>query len=187
MKKEDLVPCQQAQPSPVSTLNTTDRNDIHYMSGYTAFRLLKRYKRKSSHPAVKQKQKMFFSVLKEMKSDGSDDNCTSEWTELIDHGGLFHVNVHTYEVMELLECKVRQHLHSTTIQPNQQQQAGIIADVVNDKILEKVAWSIPPKYETYSLELLKEVARLWITIRCNSFAKCYSFYAATLKFLKAWY
>ena len=121
---------------------------------------------------------MFVSVLKGMKSDGSDDNCTSEWTELIDRGGLFHVNVHTYEVMELLECKVRQHLHSTTIQPNQQHQAAIIADVVNDKILlerwEKVAWSIPPKYETYSLELLNEVAQLWTTIRCNSFTKCYS-------------
>ena len=78
MKKEDLVPCQQAQPSPVSTLNMTDRNVIHYMSGYTAFQLLKRYKRKSSRPVLKQKQKMFVSVLKGMKSDGSDDNCTSE-------------------------------------------------------------------------------------------------------------
>ena len=61
-----------------------------------------------------------------------------------------------------------------TIQPNQQHQATIIADAINDKILlekgEKVAWRIPAKYEMYSLELLKEVARLWTTIRCNSFA-----------------
>ena len=42
MKMEDLVPCQQAQPHPVSKLNMTDRNVIHYMSGYTAFQLLKR-------------------------------------------------------------------------------------------------------------------------------------------------
>ena len=178
MKKEDLVPCQQPQPPPVCTLNMTDRNVVHYMAGYTAFQLLKRYKRKSSHPAVQQKRQMFVSILKGMKSDGSDDKCTSEWTKLIDRGGLFQVNTHTYEVMELLECKVRQHLHSTTIEPNQRHQAAIIADVVNDKLLlekwEKVVWRIPAKYEMYSLELLKEVARLWTTIHCNSFAKCYS-------------
>ena len=52
MKKEDLVPHQQAQPPSVSTLNMIDRNVVHYMAGYTAFQLLKRYKKKSSHPAA---------------------------------------------------------------------------------------------------------------------------------------
>ena len=35
MKKEDLVPHQQAQPPSVSTLNMIDRNVVHYMAGYT--------------------------------------------------------------------------------------------------------------------------------------------------------
>ena len=125
MKKEDLVPHQQAQPPSVSTLNMIDRNVVHYMAGYTAFQLLKRYKKKSSHPAVQQKRKMFVSILKGMKSDGNNDDSISVWTELIDRGGLFHVNTPTYEVMELIECKVRQYLHSTTMQPNQHHQAAI--------------------------------------------------------------
>ena len=83
---------------------------------------------------------MFVSVLKGMKSDGSDDkmNIRVDQTDR-----LWWALSCTHEVMELLECKVRQHHHSTTIQPNQQHQAAIIADVVNDKILvekrEKVA------------------------------------------------
>lgn len=34
-----------------------------------------------------------------------------------------------------------------------------------------IAYSVPPKYEKYSLELLHEVISLWITIRGHSFAK----------------
>lgn len=122
---------------------------------------------------------MFMAVLKGMKADESIMyDCTSEWEELIDRGGLFHVHSHVYEVMELLEYKVRQHLSSTTIQPNEHHQAAIIHDVMADtQILEKweiIAGKIPTKFETHSLELLEEVTKLWTTIRCNSFAKCYS-------------
>ena len=65
MKKEDLVPHQQAQPPSVSTLNMIDRNVVHYMAGYTAFQLLKRYKKKSSHPAVQQSEKCLFQSLRD--------------------------------------------------------------------------------------------------------------------------
>ena len=83
---------------------------------------------------VQQKRKMFVSILRGMKSDGNNADSTSVWTEFIDCGGLFHVDTPTYE-LELIECKVRQHLHSTTMQPDQHHQAAIIADVVNDKLL----------------------------------------------------
>ena len=36
---------------------------------------------------------------------------------------------------------------------------------------ERIADSIPPKYEKYSVELLKSVTDLWITIRGYTFAK----------------
>ena len=64
------------------------------------------YQKKSTHPAVQRKRQMFVAVLKEMKADRSDqddkEDCTSEWTELIDRGGLLHVRSEVYQVMELV-------------------------------------------------------------------------------------
>ena len=180
IKKEDVD--RPPQPLPVRTLTIVEKNVVHYMAGYTAFKLLKKYKRKSPHLAVQRKQQMFVAVLKGMKSDKRDqdnsEDCMSEWTELIDRGGLFHVHSQAYQMMELLEYKVRRHLCSTAMQPQQHHQAAIIHDVVTDRLIletwEKSAWKIPSSYEIYSVELLKEVARLWTAIRCNSFVKCYS-------------
>lgn len=180
MKKEEVD--QPPRPLPIKTLTIVEKNVVRYMEGYTTFTLLKKYKKKSPHPAVQRKRQMFVAVLKGMKVDRSaqddSEDCTAEWTELIDRGGLLHVHSQAYQVMELLEYKVRRHLCSTAVQPEQHHQAAIIHDVVTDRLVlenwEKIARRIPTSYENYSLELLKEVARVWTNIRCNSFAKCYS-------------
>ena len=65
MKKEDLVPHQQAQPPSVSTLNMIDRNVVHYMAGYTAFQLLKRYKKKLLTLQYNKNEKCLFRSLRE--------------------------------------------------------------------------------------------------------------------------
>ena len=58
---------------------------MRYMAGYTAFTLLKKYK-KISHIRnfSKSDRCLYVAVLKGMKADEADrEDCTSEWTEVI--------------------------------------------------------------------------------------------------------
>ena len=43
-------------------------------------------------------------------------NFTSEWTELVDRGGLCHVTDDAYCVMEAIEIKTKWHLEQACIQ-----------------------------------------------------------------------
>ena len=89
--------------------------------------------------------------------------------------------------MEMIECKVRQHL-TVSIKPNEDHQNAIAKDVLTDtNILEawdSISVKILPRYESYSLELLQEVIELWIRIRCHSFAKCYTMKQQQQYFIK---
>lgn len=78
--------------------------------------------------------------------------------------------------MENIELISRRHLNIETVSV----ESGNVRKVIVDEVLqsesvlscwESVAHCIPTKYELYSLELLKCVTDLWITIRGHSFAK----------------
>ena len=70
-------------------------NAIHYMAGYVAAKLTKRYQMKPANKVLQKKNRMFVSVLKDMVVSRIDvdvgDYDAVEWTELIDRGGLTHV------------------------------------------------------------------------------------------------
>ena len=48
-------------------------------------------------------------------------------------------------------------------------EALVSQSVIN--LWEKASKMIPLKYESYSIELLREIVKLWVTIRGHSFAK----------------
>ena len=77
--------------------------------------------------------------------------------------------------MERIELITRQHLRVELLAPGKDLQASIEQDVMCDSdVLEtwsEIAFVIPPKYEAYSLELLKAVCHLWTTIRAFSFTE----------------
>ena len=90
--------------------------------------------------------------------------------------------------MKEIEYKARKHLSTTSIQPNEDHKHAIIEDVLKDTSLldtwDQLSHKIPSGYEPYSLELLKEIIKLWTTIRCNSFAKCYTMQQQHQEFVK---
>ena len=73
-------------------------NAIRYMSGYAAISLLKKYRKSTKHPKLKVKWEQFVHVLTGMKAvdqpgePGSLLDYTKLWAELIDRGGLYHIN-----------------------------------------------------------------------------------------------
>ena len=68
------------------------------MAGYVAIKLLKRYRKPSNHPQVHLKRQLFERVLKKMSAADQPDpvesvvDYTRLWSELIDRGGLYHIN-----------------------------------------------------------------------------------------------
>ena len=74
------------------------------MSGYVAASLLKKYKKPAKHPQLKVKRTLFVNVLTRMKAvdqpgePASLLDYTKLWSELIDRGGLHHIDdkVHIY-------------------------------------------------------------------------------------------
>lgn len=73
---------------------------------------------------------------------------------------------------------VRHHLNIPAIQsylPNTDLREVIIKEALGSSSLlpywETIAHYIPSRYEKYSIELLKAIIELWITIRGHSFAK----------------
>ena len=82
----------------VAPLTVREQSAIHYMAGYVAFKLLKRYGKPSTHPQVQLKRSCFVRILKGMSAAGQQDTIeslldyTHLWSELIERGGLFHIN-----------------------------------------------------------------------------------------------
>ena len=83
--------------------------------------------------------------------------------------------------MQAIELVVRRHLNVENVMaftPGTDLRKAIMEEVVqSDAILhdwEAIAYSIPSSYEPYSIELLRAIADLWITIRGHSFAKSWT-------------
>lgn len=80
--------------------------------------------------------------------------------------------------MQSIELVARQHLNTesaTVFTPGVDLRKSIMEDVIqSDAILhewETIACSIPNSHEPYSIELLRAITDLWITIRGHSFTK----------------
>ena len=75
-----------------------ESNAVRYMSGYVAVSLLKKYRKPTKQPQVKVKRALFVRVLSRMKAvdqPGEPDSVldyTRLWSDLIDQGGLYHIN-----------------------------------------------------------------------------------------------
>jgi hypothetical protein len=87
-------------------------------------------------------------------------------------------SVQVYHLMEAIELVARCHLNVQNAQvytPDTSIYGLIMEDVIKSQPIlsrwEAIAHSIPTKYEPYSIELLRIITNLWITIRGHSFAK----------------
>ena len=86
--------------------------------------------------------------------------------------------IQVFRLIEAIEMVVRQQLNVPNIQSYQSDtdlRSGILKEALESQSVlsywETVSDIIPARYEKYSLELLRVVIELWITIRGHSFAK----------------
>ena len=85
------------------TLTMEEENALRYSAGFVPHSLLKKLK-KSSNPLKEE----LCLCLREMIDDTQDDFDTSQmWVELVDRGGLKHINQKTFRFFLTLEEKFR--------------------------------------------------------------------------------
>ena len=182
------------RPEQLVAPTLREQNAIQYMAGYVVRKMKRKFKGESKQPEMQKKRDLFLCVLSAMESKDHDAissiESTCNWVEMIDREGLCHVNDDTYLLMESIEVETRRYLRPDGVQqaPGQAVQQLIISSVLNNKAIlsrwDLLASLIPPRYEAYSLELLKEMVTLWTTVRCFSFAKSWNDKIAQDKFKK---
>ena len=137
-------------------------NALRYAAGYVPMALGRKL-RKSAHPL---KDKLMLCLL-DLLDDGEEEHDTScNWIDMIDRGGLTHVNNVTYNAFLSMELALRRHL--TEQPPNFREVAEIIKN--DDDV--QFFWSLVAAdwEEEEAQALLSLTIQLWITIRGFSFA-----------------
>ena len=154
------------------SLTPDEENIVRYASGYVPMALIKRFE---TH--VTERSTSFVECLSAMAVDGEGTTFleyTTQWISKINRGGLFEVNDRAYllfrEIEMNLQCKLSEVLRETTVQQDRKEE--LISSVVqNDNVL--FYWTLLSEDiegEQESLELLRDIVELWLTIRGFSIA-----------------
>ena len=93
-----------AEQQPSITVH--EMNALRYAAGYIP-RALQKKLQKSAHPLKEELQLCMLDLL----DDGDEENGTADdWLNLIDRGGLKHVNEGTFQAILAMELELRKHL-----------------------------------------------------------------------------
>ena len=86
-----------------------------------SYQVAKEVQKHSKHPKLQLKRKMFVRVLNDMKATsqpGMPDSpieYSEVWQDVIDRGGLYHINNNVFDLVELIEKITRQHINTSSI------------------------------------------------------------------------
>ena len=94
---------------PPSPLTINEANALRYVAGYVCCHLRKIIEA-SAHPLKEEMILCLMNMVKD-KSDTSEGHC-EEWTNLVDHGGLWHVRENVFCFFLSLEEEIRMLLPS---------------------------------------------------------------------------
>ena len=150
-------------------LYADEENTMRYVSGFIPYKLLCKYKKENSSKAGE-----FVECLTHMAVEGPESNFydyTKMWIKLVDRGGLYHVSDNCYLFFHAMELKTRNLLPQHLQNPSKSKDL-LIQELLGDEDVQ-FFWSmlsIDISDPDAALELLQDVAKLWITIRGFSIA-----------------
>lgn len=93
-----------------TSLTFKEMSRLWYTAGFVP-RALRKKLLKSRHPF---KGKLLLCIL-DIRDEEHDESC--KWVDVIDRGGLTHVNIMTYHVFVSIEMELRKHLRHNRV-PN---------------------------------------------------------------------
>ncbi len=154
----------------VKELTRMEENVLRYVSGYVCRRVNEKLSTTSGD--VDKEEMMLYMI--DMSGDEMDGSGTEDWTNLVDRGGLWHVNDMIYEFFVTVEKEVRHVLTVETSTTNRN---------VKEEMLERVRgsddvlfnwWLISTEHDqVISSKLFNKVITLYIEIRGFSFASSF--------------
>ena len=181
--------CSHPSTMSIHTLTPDEENIIRYASGYVPMVLMKRHERN-----VSEKSASFVECLSCMAVNGEESTIleyTSQWVSKVNRGGLFEVNDMGYLLFREIEINLRDKLTkllqpSTTVQLLDRKEEFITSAIQDNNI--QFYWtmlSVDIDSEQESVELLKEIVELWLTIRgfsiTGQWMEIYKYSAKTTK------
>ena len=165
--------CRSLPKCTIDNISTDELNVIRYACGYVAHKLLKRYEKKSGD-VVQQ----YIICLGEMAVEGEGNDFlayTRRWLELVNRGGLFPLNDEAFQFFVEIELCVRTYLPQHILKKHSDEDT--FTQNVHDKIFNdedvQFYWTLISQdiEESRSSEkLLKEIIKLWVTVRGFSIA-----------------
>lgn len=171
-------PAVEMHTSTTSTrsLSSVEENAVSYTAGYVVKKLINKYSRSL---ATNPKSAAYLTLLKgmggklsERTSSGGQPSHPSEWTKIVDRGGLFHVSNTVYDLFLFLEMSVDEELTSIFkakgkgIEKVRREKLDWLCE--NEEV--QLVWgmltdTLEETDEDFNQDLLKEIASLWITTR----------------------
>ena len=89
--------------SPGRPLTHEEQNALRYVAGYIIHKVQQKLE-KSTHP---RKDEMLLLLMECAGDELSDNVGTEMWTNMIDRGGLWHINDQTYSLFNIMEEEMR--------------------------------------------------------------------------------
>lgn len=140
------------------TMNAEEENALRYVSGYVALKLMRKYEKEEGEKAMQ-----FVECLSNMAVTGEESGFYNYTKQLIDRGGLFHINDSTYCFFKAIEVETRQILpHRLT---NQSNSRDALLEGCEDVLFYWSMLSVDIHTSNDADELLHAVIKQWVTIR----------------------
>ena len=170
IKNEFEVPSKEIEEEELS-ISHQELNALQYAAGYIPRDLLKKLK-KSASPVNCRLVKCLLNLFNNDEDQKQVHDESEEWLNLVDRGGLMHVNKSTSQAILVMEVVLRRHLHTHQMPPN-------FKEVVSKEIHESEEvthhWSLlADNWEEDDSQLLFEmVVDLFVTMRGFSYASAW--------------
>ena len=149
-------------------LTNIEENIIRYIAGYVCHKMQSKLECNRNLDLL--------LIIAEMSGCELDESLSSEyWTNILDRGGLFHINDNTYLLFCALEKELQQYLKVDRAIMGQNDTNEIVDTLISNNDVQFLWNSItgvhPHINITSSNQLLRDMVQLFVTIRGFAFAK----------------
>ena len=164
-----------ALDTELQPITKEEENALRYVAGY----ICRKVRDKVESSKVSGRDDMLLCLSSLSGDDDEEEEVGDEWTNMIDRGGLLHVNYDTYTLFYLIEEHVRKHLTIDKLHKQESDSKEIIIDTVlkNEDI--SFQWSMLASTLDHNVSktLLDMVINEYITLRGFAFgASCLELY-----------
>jgi len=151
-------------------LTTEEANALRYAAGYVCHKLIKKLEMSSTDRRFE-----LISLLTNL-TGGEGDGTAEDWTNLLDRGGLCHINEDTYMFFVAMEEEVQLNLQALQVKT-------IGQDNLKKKLLDSIAanenvlyyWSLLTEdvNDNDATKAFSMISNLWVTIRKLTFVSAW--------------